>query len=192
MPETDQEVYANGTKMALDSQHGDINLVIEEISNLTGGLVDLKPASTAEEIILTIFKYLKQFVTDKNAVYETNCRLLNQILGSKQDAKRLRIVFEAISMLETDVGDNLCWRQFRSVGDRFFILKIHQQNELNDNDIDSDIRIVTNITLIKSRTISMLVTYLAKFVANMGIILSPRAVNCHQLFCHLHAKTKQK
>ena len=132
MPETDQEVYANGTKMALDSQHGDINLVIEEISNLTGGLVELKPASTAEEIILTIFKYLKQFVTDKNAVYETNCRLLNQILGSKQDAKRLRIVFEAIPMLETDIGDNLCWRQFRSVGDRFFILKNHQQNELND------------------------------------------------------------
>ena len=95
--------------MALDSQHGDINLLIEEISNLTGGLVELKPASTAEEIILTIFKYLKQFVTDKNAVYETNCRLLNQILGSKQDAKRLRIVFEAISMLETDVGDNLCY-----------------------------------------------------------------------------------
>ena len=94
MPETGQEVNANGTKMAVELQHGDINHVIEEISNLTGGLVELKPASTAEEIILTIFKYLKQFVTDKNAVYETNCRLLNQILGSKQDAKRLRIVLQ--------------------------------------------------------------------------------------------------
>ena len=93
MPETDQEVHANGTKMAVEPTT-DINHVIEEISNLTGGLVELKPASTAEEIILTIFKYLKQFVTDKNAVYETNCRLLNQILGSKQDAKRLRIVLQ--------------------------------------------------------------------------------------------------
>ena len=96
MPETDQEVNANGTKIAVELQHGDINHVIEEISNLTGGLVELKPASSAEEIILTIFKYLKQFVTDKNAVYETNCRLLNQILGSKQDAKRLRIVFAGL------------------------------------------------------------------------------------------------
>ena len=96
MPETDQEVNANGTNLAVELQHGDINHVIEEISNLTGGLVELKPASTAEEIILTIFKYLKQFVTDKNAVYETNCRLLNQILGSKQDAKRLRIVFAGL------------------------------------------------------------------------------------------------
>ena len=96
MPETDQEVNANGTKMAVELQHCDINHVIEEISNLTGGLVELKPASSAEEIILTIFKYLKQFVTDKNAVYETNCRLLNQILGSKQDAKRLRIVFAGL------------------------------------------------------------------------------------------------
>ena len=96
MPETDKEVNANGTKMAVELQHGDINHVIEEISNLTGGLVELKPASSAEEIILTIFKYLKQFVTDKNAVYETNCRLLNQILGSKQDAKRLRIVFAGL------------------------------------------------------------------------------------------------
>ena len=96
MPETDQEVNAIGTKMAVDLEHGDINHAIEEISNLTGGLVELKPASSAEEIILTIFKYLKQFVTDKNAVYETNCRLLNQILGSKQDAKRLRIVFAGL------------------------------------------------------------------------------------------------
>ena len=93
MPETDQEVHANGTKMAVEPTT-DINHVIEEISNLSGGLVELNPASTAEEIILTIFKYLKQFVTDKNAVYETNCRLLNQILGSKQDAKRLRIVLQ--------------------------------------------------------------------------------------------------
>ena len=97
MTETDQEAHANGTKVTMQSANethdNNINHVIEEISNLTGGLVELKPASTAEEIILTIFKYLKQFVTDKNAVYETNCRLLNQILGSKQDAKRLRIVF---------------------------------------------------------------------------------------------------
>ena len=97
MTETDQEANRNGTKVVMqpanETHDIDIKHVIEEISNLTGGLVELKPASTAEEIILTIFKYLKQFVTDKNAVYETNCRLLNQILGSKQDAKRLRIVF---------------------------------------------------------------------------------------------------
>ena len=97
MTETDQEANRNGTKVVMqpanETHDIDIKHVIEEISNLTGGLVELKPASAAEEIILTIFKYLKQFVTDKNAVYETNCRLLNQILGSKQDAKRLRIVF---------------------------------------------------------------------------------------------------
>ena len=65
-------------------------VMVEEISNLTGGFVEFKPAAEAEEIIRTIFKYLKQFVTDKNTVYETNCRLLNQIIASKQDAKRLR------------------------------------------------------------------------------------------------------